>query len=263
MTYDLTDQNHLVRDQYRNAGNLEARIQIYSFGANRHSWHRWLFDHLELPDDARILEVGCGPATMWVENRDAIPSDWHITLTDLSPGMLADARANFGDTSHHVTFRVMDAQDIPYPDGSFDAVMANHMLYHMPDRAKAISELRRVLRPGGRLYASTLGKNHMRELNEIIQMLAPDLPYRRELGFLLENGADDLDVRFERVTMDRYPDTLMVTEIEPLLLYIGSERARAILQDERRDLLIAWAEAQIAEQGAVRITTDSGLFQAW
>ena len=54
----------------------------------------------------------------------------------------------------------------PYDDASFDAVIANHMLFHVPDRAKALAEMRRVLRPGGKLYTSTMGETHKKTLRD-------------------------------------------------------------------------------------------------
>jgi ubiquinone/menaquinone biosynthesis C-methylase UbiE len=61
---------------------------------------------------------------------------------------------------------VADAAWIPLADGSMDAVIANHMLYHVSDRRRALAEIHRLLRPGGRLYATTNGLGHMAELRE-------------------------------------------------------------------------------------------------
>ncbi|HET7639881.1 MAG TPA: class I SAM-dependent methyltransferase, partial [Ktedonobacteraceae bacterium] len=90
---DLIDQHYLLTDQYNNAQKLEARIQLHQrFSTNTYDWHRWVFDHLTIPPDSRILELGCGPADLWRKNADRIPENWHITLSDFSPGMLQEAR---------------------------------------------------------------------------------------------------------------------------------------------------------------------------
>lgn len=84
-----------LRQQYHTDANLNARIAMHRrFSANPYPWHRWVFDHLALPANARILELGCGPADLWRENADRIPAGWNITLTDFSEGMLAAARAH-------------------------------------------------------------------------------------------------------------------------------------------------------------------------
>lgn len=72
-----------------------------------------------------------------------------------------------------------------------------------------------------------------------------------------------IDDQYRNASNDRYPDTLVVTEIEPLLRYLASGRARSAVDGERRSEIVAWAEAEIAAHGAIRITTDSGLFEAW
>jgi ubiquinone/menaquinone biosynthesis C-methylase UbiE len=59
------------------------------------------------------------------------------------------------------------SHEIPYEDNSWDIVIANLMLYHIPDREKAIHEISRVLKPHGALYASTFGLDNMKELNKI------------------------------------------------------------------------------------------------
>jgi ubiquinone/menaquinone biosynthesis C-methylase UbiE len=72
--------------------------------------------------------------------------------------MLRDAQAYLGALAGRFAFAVVDARDIPFAANSFDAVIANHMLYHIkPGRGQAFSEIARVLKPEGRLYASTNG----------------------------------------------------------------------------------------------------------
>ena len=75
--------------QYRNASNLNARIDLHQrFSTNKYGWQRWIFDQLDLPLQCRILELGCGPGNLWLENLDRIPESWDIVLSDFSAGML-------------------------------------------------------------------------------------------------------------------------------------------------------------------------------
>ena len=161
----FTDQQYLKNDQYKDASNLDARVLLHQrFSTNQYGWFQWVFDTLlKLPGNA-ILELGCGPGWLWKENASRIPTDWNITLSDLSPGMLDAAWRNLVVTGRTFQFKEIDAQSIPFEDETFDAVIANHMLYHVPDRSKAIAEIKRVLKPAGRLIATTVGENHMREM---------------------------------------------------------------------------------------------------
>mgnify|MGYP001172912111 CR=1 FL=1 len=173
---NFTDQAHLTGVQYKDASNLEARIRLHrEFSINPYPFQRWYFDHLDLPDSAHVLEVGTGSGALWQENADRIPPDWKVTLTDLSPGMLADAETALSRHRPFI-FRQADAQDLSFPNASFDAVLANHMLYHVPDRPRALSELQRVLRPRGRLYAATHGAGHLKELQELLREYSEDVP---------------------------------------------------------------------------------------
>src|SRR4051794_13357257 len=97
-------------------------------------FHEWVFDHLNLPAQCSVLEVGAGSGRLWVENSGRIPPGWKITVADLSPGILAEARQNLVRCPHQLQFVVLDAQALPFRDAMFNTVIANHMLYHVPDR---------------------------------------------------------------------------------------------------------------------------------
>lgn len=128
----------------------------------------------------------------------------------------------------------IDAQAIPYPDDTFDGVVANHMLYHVPDRAKAIAEIHRVLKPNTRLYAATNGQGSMRALWDLINAVAPS--FVSEFGrpasrFTLDTGEVVLREIFSNVMVDRYEDALHVTEIEPVVDYVRS-MSRTLADEE-------------------------------
>ena len=261
----LSDQEFLLTDQYKDASNLDARIQLHQgFSTNKYGLQRWAFDQFNLPPVCRILDLGCGPANLWIENLDRIPDGWDITLTDFSPGMVEQAQENLGNCGRPFAFGLVDAQSIPYDDASFDAVIANHMLYHVPDRAKALSEMRRVLRPGGRFYTSTVGETHTRELFEIVNRFDPEDKFLHEVpSFTLENGAPQLAPWFSEITLHRYEDDLKITEAEPLIAYVMSMvEAKSVFTDDKLGQLIAYAKGQIAAHGAIRITKDTGMFEA-
>jgi len=259
----MSDQDFLLSDQYRDSSNLDERMQLHArFSVNVYGWHRWVFDQFELPPQSRILELGCGPAWLWRDNLDRIPDGWDITLSDFSPGMLQQAQGNLRESQRRIDYAEIDAQSIPYEDGSFDAVIANHMLYHVPDRSRALSEIRRVLRPGGRFYASTVGRNHLRELHTLLKRFDPVPHPWFDNPFVLENGTAQLLEWFSQVTLHRYEDALIVTEAGPLVAYILSTADKEILSGETLAALRRCVEEEIALHGHVYITKDSGIFEA-
>jgi ubiquinone/menaquinone biosynthesis C-methylase UbiE len=269
----LTDQTYLQTDQYRDASNLDARVELHErFSANKYGWHQWVFDQFDLPPKSDVLELGCGPGYLWLKNIDRIPDGWDITLSDFSPGMLQEARQNLGASRRPFKFGVIDAQFIPCTSKSFDAVIANHMLYHVPDREKAYSEIHRVLRPGGRLYAATAGRNHLRQLEELCTRFDPhacqddERTDARSLSvenFCLENGHHQLAPWFSRVRPSRYKDALIITQAEPLVAYIASTITRSVLVGDRLAEFARFVERELALHDAIYVTKDSGMFEAF
>jgi SAM-dependent methyltransferase len=260
---EITDQDYLLTKQYHDGSNLRARIGLYQFGTNLLGWQQWIFDHYRFPADARILEVGCGPGLLWRENRDRIPRGWAITLTDLSAGMIGEAGAALRDDPRF-TFAVCDVQRLPFPDAGFDGVIANHMLYHVPDRARALREVRRVLRAGGRFYATANGRGHLQALRDLLHAFDPALRFAwlgRE-PFNLDDSREEFTPLFNSVTVDRYSDTLIIPEAGPLVAYGLSSRFAADLPPERRTALHEFIEQWLRTHGPIRIGTDAGLFEA-
>src|SRR6266540_7046840 len=236
----FTDQQYLKTDQYRDSSNLDARVTIHQrFSTNSYGWFKWIFDTLtKLPENARILELGCGHGLLWKENISRIPVGWDITLSDLSSGMLDAAWRNLVVTGRAFQFKEIDAQSIPFENETFDAVIANHMLYHVPDRPKAIAEIKRVLKPNGHLFATTIGQYHLKEIaNWYARVHVSKIWESFANPFTLENGLEQLEPYFPQVELSRYEDNLQVTEIEPLVAYIRSGmRVAELSENELSDL---------------------------
>ena len=259
---EIADREY-VTDQYRNASNLNARILLHQrFSTNKYGWHRWVFDQFRFPPQVRILELGCGPGDLWCENLERIPAGWEITLSDFSPGMVQQAQQNLSG-QRHFQFEIVNAQAIPFENAQFDAVIANHMLYHVPDKPQVFSEIRRVLKSDGHFYASTVGQRHLCELMDMIKRFDVKLTSGgiSTESFTLENGLAQLSQWFGKVTLQRYEDSLVVTEVTPLIEYILSGRIQ--MTHEQRIALTKFVEQEmeLCDQ-ALQITKDSGLFEA-
>jgi SAM-dependent methyltransferase len=263
----FTDQQYLKTDQYKDSSNLDARVNIHArFSTNPYGWFNWVFDTLvKLPAKAKILELGCGPAYMWKECSSRIPADWDITLSDLSSGMVDAAWRNLVVTGRAYNFKEIDAQSIPFEDATFDAVIANFMLYHVPDRQKAIGEIKRVLKPGpyGRLFAATVGDNHLKEMMDVLRLVHVSKTWESYANpFTLESGLDQLKPFFPDVTLSRYEDNLHVTEIEPMMAYVRSSLRAADLSEDELAKVRLDLEKELKEKGRIFITKDSGMFEA-
>jgi ubiquinone/menaquinone biosynthesis C-methylase UbiE len=260
---ELSDQNYLLTRQYKHAANLTSRVNIHArFSTNPYGWFRWVFDQYEFTPQCQVLELGCGTGDTWRANQARIPAGCSILLSDFSEGMVAQARQNL-EGSYPFAFEVIDAQAIPYETGRFDLVIANHMLYHVPDRPRAFAEIRRVLKPGGHFYATTIGDKHLKELLELPHRFDPVNvfdPMKTSGEFSLESGEPQLRAFFTNVAMRCYPDSLHITEAAPLVDYIFSSfefKGPA----ERRAAFQEFIEDEIQRcGGAIDVTKNSGIF---
>ena len=261
MSQEHADPAFVAR-QYRSADNLAARQRIYQFAATKTSWHAWVFDQMRLPPDARVLELGCGNGMLWRENIDRIPPGWDVTLSDLSAGMLSDARAGL---AHHVKrfrFARVDAQAIPFPKRTFDAVVANHMLYHVPERPRAYAEIARVLKPGGQLFAATNGDGHVIAIRNLIAHFVPLRGNGGCGGFSLGGARDELAPRFAPVDVLHLRGELRVPDAGPVLGYVNSMDLPEPLSQDQLGEIERTVRRQIEREGTFRISTETGLCRA-
>ena len=127
-------------------GYSEEFTQIlHRRNAETHAVH--LLPHLK--SGSRVLDLGCGPGTISVGLAKAIePGELHGI--DMEESQIEVARASATSGGHsNATFHVGDATDLPFENGSFDAVNTHAVLMHIPDTEGTLSEVMRVLKPGG------------------------------------------------------------------------------------------------------------------
>lgn len=252
-----------VREQYKTAANLQTRISIHAkYSVNKQGFGNWIFEQYNMKENDRILELGCGDGSMWKTH--AIPTGASLLLTDFSEGMLDSAKANV-PADKRITFGRVDIQNIPYPDDTFDIVIANMMLYHVPDLHKGLAEVKRVLKPGGQFCCATYGEHG---ITEYVQDLLADYGVKREgnKAFTLQNGADILGTHFDTVEKRLYEDRLEVTETGDLVDYVLSLTGMAdfgsiVPRDGTAEDLFRILDAQ-KKNGIITVPKEYGMFIA-
>ncbi len=180
--------------QYADDRNLRARQRLWECQELRLDLVGWTLDLAGVVAGDRVLDVGCGNGAYL---RGLASRQVDAVGADLSLGMLRNA--------HWPRLTNADIVQLPFPDDSFDAVLAPHMLYHVPDRRAAALEARRVLRPGGSAVFVTNGADHIASLRELVETAVrradPDWAMENPSThvFSLENGAEQLACAFDTI----------------------------------------------------------------
>jgi SAM-dependent methyltransferase len=235
------DSEHALAEQYASSGNLDARLALHlRYSTGEEPWHVWVRRHLKITPDTRVLEIGCGSGALWAVDGET-PA--RLTLTDRSTGMLATAT----EVAPGARTACCDAVSLPFRDGAFDLVIANHVLYHVPDVYHALAEIRRVLAPGGRLIAATNGADHMKELEELATI-----------------HLDLLPAFFPDHSLYLHVDAIEVDDPAPVVAY-----ALSMLADDERVRvatrvpgLLAAIQHEIDADGTFRVSKAAGIFEA-
>lgn len=261
----MDDDPALLAEQYADPDNLGARIALHEgYTTAPEPWWPWVFEQVRAaaeaagaPDEADVLEVGCGRGDLWAENAGAVPDGWSVAATDLSAGMVAEFAETTApaDMTPGATGRAA-AEALPFPDDRFDVAVANHMLYHVA-RERALPELRRVLRPGGRLVATTNGENNLGDLRALLDEAGAEwTPSAGE--FSLQSAPDQLRASFDAVDRRDFDAGLRVDDLEPLVGYAGSLPG----MDERKVERFAELAAAELEDGPLVVDKEQGALVA-
>ena len=248
------DRNYLLSRQYRDSKKLEARANLHRrYGCGGQSnWFEWIAWHAALPAGSRVLDIGCGPGWLWEQGKDGFPFGLSLTLADLSPGMVTDAVRAAQGMGHYARVEgvVVDASKLPFADESFDAVLACHMLYHVPDARVALSEFKCVLRPGGILAATTNLEGNMAPFYELGAAAFG--------GSASDPGADIFGLRkaellieeqFNPVEIFEYPGELAVTSAADIVLALTSFPPGDSADDAAVERLVDLVEAALEQGG--------------
>lgn len=249
-----------VEKQYQTAENLNIRIAIHQrYSTNRQGFGSWIFEQYKFFEGSTILELGCGNGGIWKENLTKLPENCSLTLSDLSKDMLENAKRNLSGADF-IDFQVIDIQSIPYPDNSFDIVIANMMLYHVPNLEKALQEVRRILKPDGVFYCATYGENGIIDILE--QQFSDLIDYhKQDKVFTLQNGTEILQPFFSDIQCRWYEDALAVTRAEDLADYIVSVGNMSRLNQLAKDKIIQRLN-EIKKDGVIQIPKEYGMFIA-
>jgi SAM-dependent methyltransferase len=217
---DLNDPA-LVAEQYADESGLAVRRRAWREFLEGPNSDDWTFDAIVERDPRRVLEVGCG----WGElsKRVQRETEADVTAFDLSERMARLARGRA------VRAFVADVQALPFPERSFDVVVANAVLYHVPNVDRGLAEIARVLTPDGAFVATTFDGGRFAELFALAGAEPPVIPFRAD------NGAEILEPRFDHVDTRAATHALVFPSADEVRTYLAATITMHDLADRVED----------------------------
>ncbi|GHB24188.1 hypothetical protein GCM10007094_10290 [Pseudovibrio japonicus] len=213
-----------VAKQYKTSSNLRTRANLHRRYANT-SWFSWAGERMGFSEGCTVADIGCGAGWFWASNQHQLPDGLEVSLVDQSEQMVAEAKAALSKLSaiKQVAGYVNQAEAMPFEDASFDVVIAMHMVYHLSDPDKALDEMRRILKPGGRLVItlnSAADLKQVYELNSRVFDVSPITP--SVVMAPPEEVEARLAQRFQSVSKLTYQDIYAIDDVETVFATLTS-----------------------------------------
>jgi len=264
----VTGRRTLSQSAYVDDRHLRSRQAIGAY-AEKPGDPRWRTSPVEWDGTQVVADVGCGNGA---DLRQLVPDSRcrHAFGIDLSAGMLRSLADLQG--SGRLTLIQGDAQCLPLREDVADVGLAMHMLYHVPDMQAAVRELRRVVKPGGTVLASTASVSSMAEIRELEDSAASVVLGRSvrvlpPLAFTTETGTTVLATEFSDVTLLSQEGALSIPHAQPVLDYVSTVREpieRHLGEPFDFDLFLDELEVRVEQViqavGRFRVTTRTGVF---
>lgn len=250
----------IVKKQYQTDEKLSIRINLHkNYSINKVGFSNWTFQNLPDMTGKTVLELGCGTGELWKSRTEVITTYDKLVLSDISDGMIESTKDSIINLPN-IDFKTINAESIPYSENSFDYIIANHMLYHVPELDSALQEIYRVLKPSGKLISTTFGENGiLKYINNLIY--AEELSTPITSSFTIQSGRKVLSRYFRNIEYRDYEDGLRITKAQDLVDYIFSMSSLIdsckYTEEELSKKII---EIQNSNDGVIEIKKEAGMF---
>jgi SAM-dependent methyltransferase len=221
-----TDKAHLLTHDYGSTEDYKVRSSGWEqFRVNPVELVTWVLGPLSLEGSSAILDVGCGLGRFALAAAERAPGA-RVVAVDISAAMVDAVSMAARDRQLAIETSVAGIEELPFSSETFDVVLCNYVLYHVESIPKALDELLRVLKPGGRLVSVVPSFRWLHELidwqDRALLRLGHDIhhPLFKPTGtdrFCEENATRLLVERSRVVSRERYDGTMRFPSVEMLL----------------------------------------------
>jgi SAM-dependent methyltransferase len=249
------DDPAYVRYQYADDEKLRIRKETHERYSEGSGFQEWVVAQVAARPGQSLLDVGSGTG----QDYHPLFKGIDIVAMDLSLGMLAKAGVRRVNA---------DAQDLPFADSTFDRLMSNHMLYHVPDKVRAMREMKRVVRPGGRVVITANSRRSYANLWALRNAAIAELGLPEYYGVGYWFALEDVDLVasvFPGVRVEEKSDAFVFPGAEPVLRYLATGPASVETEEDRERLfalLRPRIDAIVAREGVFRVPKTAGCFIA-
>lgn len=266
----VTDHSYL-HYQYADSEKLHIRQEAHRLYSERtDNFIEWVLGQLDPQPGERIADVGSGQGVYhpFLTRRGA-----QIVAMDASLGMLAEADANARRDGLPVSVAQASAETLPLADGCCDRLMANHMLYHVPDKIAALREMGRVVKAGGRLVFTTNSADNGARMTQLHAEAATELGLQADTrspiaDFTLESGFPLVRSVFPNAVLVIRDDAFLFPTADAFLAYYASMRIDALMDGPAdgshrpalMQIVARKAQAIIDAEGILRMSKTAGCF---
>jgi SAM-dependent methyltransferase len=264
------DRAYLDR-QYATAEHLRVRYETHAqYSEGVIVFREWALERLAVRPGDAVCDVGCGPGGY---HPGIAAAGGRVIGVDASAGMLREAHARAASASLDVACIRGSAELLPVASAACDRVLAAHMLYHVPDQQAALREMRRILRPGGRVVITANGGAPTRleqvEADAAAELGAEPLTANPSRRFSLDSGELVRSV-FTGARSEALEDALVFPSADPVMRYWSSFADDEAHGDPAREALLyplaaatrTRINAIIAAEGVFRVAKTAGCFIA-
>jgi ubiquinone/menaquinone biosynthesis C-methylase UbiE len=175
------DKNQLRNKHYKDFSKLAFRKKYNSFYAPKIDIAQEIIEKIKKSPAKTVLDVGCGNGDLLISLRKS-GFTGKLFGIDISEGLLEEAKKCNEAENLNIRFEVMDAENLKFKDNCFDAIIAKHMLYHLPHVRKGINEIYRCLKPKGLFIITLNSEKNMPQLFKCEKLICKKYGLHAEHG---------------------------------------------------------------------------------